>query len=118
VPNQKCDRVHSEHGAVSIVLAAVVGLTSLMVLGVGRLGAASAAAAHAQAVADLVALAGTTAGTEGINEVATRNDAVVESVAGPSGSLQRVEVRIRAQGVTGVAAAELGSDTVVRPSRR
>lgn len=88
-----------------MLVAALVVLVVVLTIGIARLGDAVLRRARAQAVADVVALAAATRGTDAASEVAARNRAVVVAVAGGSGA--PVAVTVRLGGATARAAATL-----------
>lgn len=82
----------------------VVGL--LTVVGLGRLGGAVCATARADAIADLVALAGAVGGLPAATSVASANGSVLRGFSAvPGGGSHRVQVRVDVNGITASAAA-------------
>ncbi len=66
-----------EHGAVTVLLAACMVVTALLVLRVVRLGTAAGSRARAQTAADAAALAGVVEGRDGAAELAGLNGGVL-----------------------------------------
>jgi hypothetical protein len=96
-------RPSAEEGAATVLVAALLAVTALLALGLGRLGAAAVDRARVDAVADLVALAAVTGDADGARRVANAAGASVVSLAdGPAG---RRTVTVRLRGSTSVAAA-------------
>jgi hypothetical protein len=81
-----------DRGSVLVWTAFVVGLSALVIIWVGRIGAAGTDAAHAQSVADVVALAGVDGGRAASIAVARRNGASLRSFEIDDG---RVTVSVR-----------------------
>ena len=102
------NRPSSEEGAATVLVAALLGVTALLAVGLGRLGGAAVGQARADAVADLTALAAVTGDAAGASRVAESAGAVVERVeAGPAG---RRTVTVRLGPSTAVAAAAPAGD--------
>jgi hypothetical protein len=101
-------RPSSEEGAVTVLVAALLAVTALLALGLGRLGAAAVDRARADAVADLVALAAVTADEEGARRVAAASAATVVHLEGQPAGRRTVTVRIGR--TTAVAAAAPDTD--------
>jgi len=101
-------RPSSEEGSASVLVAALLAVTALLVLGLGRVGGAAVAQARVDAVADLVALAAVTGDAEGAQRVAAADGAVLVTVdGGPSG---RWTVALQIAGATSTAAAAPSPD--------
>ena len=101
-------RPSTEEGAASVLVAALLGVTALLVVGLGRVGGAAVARGRVDAVADLVALASVTGGAEGAQRVAAADGAVLFGVAGSPSGRQTVTVQIA--GVTSSATAAPSPD--------
>ena len=93
----------AEEGAAGVLVAALLGVTALLVLGLGRLDGAAVERARADAVADLVALAAVTGGADGAQRVATADDATVVHLDGSASG--RRTVTVQTGSVTAVASA-------------
>lgn len=96
-------RPSSEEGAATVLVAALLAVTALLALGLGRLGAAAVERSRADAVADLVALAAVTGGDVAAVRVAHAAGASVVSLDG--GPVGRRTATVRLGGSTSVAAA-------------
>jgi uncharacterized membrane protein len=79
-------------GSVLVWTAFVVGLCALVVVWIGRIGAAGTDASRAQSVADVAALAGVDGGRAAATAVAGRNEAQLTSFEDDDG---RITVRVR-----------------------
>lgn len=95
----------AERGSATLLVAGVLVASSAVLAGLGRLGESAVARARADAVADLVALAGVTGGRPGAVEVGRANGAEVVQfdIHG-----EVTVVAVRRQGVESVAAAAPG----------
>lgn len=91
-----------------MLVAALLGVTALLVVGLGRLGGAVVVSARADAVADLVALAAVTGDEDGARRVAAADGATVVRFEGDPSGRSRVTVRLGA--ATAVAAAAPAPD--------
>lgn len=87
-------RPAAEEGAATVLVAALLTVTALLVLGLGRLGAAAVDRARVDAVADLVALSAVTGDEAGAAGVAAANGASVVSIEGNSEGRRAVTVQI------------------------
>ena len=101
-------RPSSEEGTTTLLVAALLGVTALLAVGLGRLGGAAVTQARADAVADLAALAAVTGDDAGARRVAVAAGAAVVQVdVGPAG---RRTVTVRLGASTAVAAASPAAD--------
>ena len=89
--------MHRQDGNITIVMAALLVVATLLAAGAAKLGAAATGAAEAQAAADAVALAAASEGSGAATEVATANDAEILTLQEDG---QEVTVRIRRAGHT------------------
>ena len=102
------NRPSSEEGATTVLVAALLGVTALLAVGLGRLGGAAVTQARADAVADLTALAAVTGDAGGARRVAAAAGAAVLRIdAGPSG---RRTVTVQLGPASAVAAAAPAAD--------
>lgn len=101
-------RPSSEEGAAGVLVAALLGVTALLVLGLGRLGGAAVERARADAVADLVALAAVTGDVDGASSVAAADGATVIRLDAETTGRRSVTVQVAS--VTAVAAAAPAPD--------
>jgi uncharacterized membrane protein len=81
-----------DRGSVLVWTAFVMGLSALVIIWLGQIGAAGTEAARAQSVADVAALAGVDGGREASTVVARRNGASLMSFEDDDG---RVTVSVR-----------------------
>jgi hypothetical protein len=94
-----------ERGSVTIWVAAVAALATVLALIVARTAAAGAMSGRAQAVADLTALAGVDGGRSAAATVAGANRSTLVRY---EESADRVDVTVRRDGVSAVASAAPG----------
>jgi hypothetical protein len=100
-----------DRGSVLVWTAFVVGLCALMIIWLGRIGAAGTIAARAQSVADAAALAGVDGGRASSNSVARRNGATLTSYEDEEG---RITVEVRVGAASAEATATSGDDDIER----
>ena len=101
-------RARGERGSATPLLLALVAVVLLGVAGASRVGDAAVRRARADATADVVALAGATAGETSAAEVAHRNRASVAEVRTRRDGA--VQVEVQRDGLLARAAARVVAD--------
>lgn len=94
--------MRKENGGVTLVMAALIVVTTLATAGIIRLGATAAAGARAQAAADATALAGVDSGRTAAESVAAANQAEILAYEGDG---DEVTVTVRRGAHTATARA-------------
>lgn len=107
-------RPSSEEGAATVLVAALLGVTALLAVGLGRLGVAAVDRARVDAVADLVALSAVTGDEAGAAGVAAANRASVVTIEGNSEGRRVVTVRIGSSTSVAAAAPDPDGHLVIR----
>lgn len=92
-----------ETGAVTVLVAAFVLLTSLLLVRIAGLGSGAASRARAQTAADAAALAGVVDGRTGADELASVNGGVVMDWRDEG---EQVQVTVRVDDAVALARAE------------